>query len=310
MSEPRISIVVPVRNGIDTLPALFDALRRQRPPAPFEIVAVDSGSTDGTAALVAEAADHVLAVRPEAFNHGLTRNLGIEAARGELVVLIVQDAIPVGEGWLEALVAPFTHDHRLAGTFARQVPRAGASAIAKDALGRWVASGTAPRTASVDSRAAFEAMAPLDRLRHCAFDNVCSCIRRSVWARHRFVRTPIAEDLAWAREVLLAGYRLAYVPDAVVEHSHDRPLAYEYARTRALHGQLVELFGLRTIPSAAHLLRAVAATAVHHARCEGWRPAAMPRALGLSLVWPLAQFLGARDGVRRRQARGEAACAS
>ena len=48
MSEPRISIVLPTRNGRATLPALLDAIESQRIDSPFEVVAIDSGSTDGS----------------------------------------------------------------------------------------------------------------------------------------------------------------------------------------------------------------------------------------------------------------------
>src|SRR5256885_445805 len=83
---------------------------------------------------------------------------------------------------------------------------------------------------------------------------------RSIWERPPFGSTPIAEDLEWAREVLLAGHRLAYVPRAVVVHSHDRSARYELARTYLLHRRLFELFQLRTIPDVPSLARAVAAS--------------------------------------------------
>jgi hypothetical protein len=71
----------------------------------------------------------------------------------------------------------------------------------------------------------------MTRLVRCAFDNVCSCIRRTAWTEHPFRAAPIAEDLQWAHDVLLAGYSLAFVPDAVVLHSHDRSPIYEFKRT-------------------------------------------------------------------------------
>ncbi len=65
--------------------------------------------------------------------------------------------------------------------------------------------------ASVACAEDFARLSPLERLALCTFDNVCSCIRRSVWRVHPFPEAPIAEDVEWAREVLVAGYRLAYV---------------------------------------------------------------------------------------------------
>jgi rhamnosyltransferase len=313
MSPPRVSVVVPVRNGSATLRALLDAVRAQRTDADVEVVVIDSGSTDGSAELARRhGVDRVIEIRPDEFDHGATRNLGIAQSRGDLVILVVQDALPASDVWLDALVAPLVDDLAVAGSFARQVPRPDASAIAKYYLSRWVAAGDVPRTVSLSGRQEFDAMAPADRLDTCAFDNVCACLRRSVWQRHPFRRTPIGEDVAWAREVLLAGHHLAFVPEAVVVHSHDRPLAYEFRRTRDLHAVLFDLFGLRTVPTLPLLARAMAVSAAVNVRCAAARPSGIPRALGLAVAWPLAQYLGARRAAGRRtpDVREADACAS
>jgi rhamnosyltransferase len=293
VSTPYVSIVLPTRNGAATLPSLFEAIARQRVDFPFEVVAVDSSSIDGTAALLRERATRMVTIPAEAFDHGLTRNLGIEQARGELIVLTVQDALPASETWLAALTAPLRADERLAGAFARQIARSDASAIARLALSRWVGASDAPRLSSVSSASEFESLDPFSKFERCVFDNVCACIRRSVWARHSFRQTPIGEDIEWAREVLLAGYRLAYTPAAVVIHSHDRSPRYEFARTYLLHRRLHELFGLRTIPTVPALARAVASSVREHLRCEK-----SARALALAVAWPLGQFLGALSAIR------------
>ena len=294
MSTPRVSIVLPTRNGAATLPAVLDAISRQRVDFPFEVVAVDSSSTDGTADLLRRRVDRLIGIAADAFDHGLTRNIGIEQAAGELVVLLVQDALPASDSWLAALTAPLVADDRLAGTFARQLSRPDAGAIARDHLDRWIASSAVARTSSVAGRAELEALEPMAQLQRCAFDNVCSCIRRSVWVEHPFRQTPIGEDIAWAREVLLAGYRLAYVPAAAVVHSHNRSARYELVRTYVLHRRLYELFGLRTIPTMPLLARAVASSLVHHWRLQPFSG----RGVALAFAWPMGQYFGALSAVR------------
>ena len=300
MNERRISVVLPTRNGNATLPAVFEALERQRDRFSLDVVAIDSGSTDGTKELLASRADRLIEIPAGSFDHGTTRNLGVEESRAEFVVLLVQDAVPSSDDWLAALIEPLLVDPRVAGTFARQIPRPEASALARFYLARWVAAGREKRTVSLLAPADLDAMAPMERLRFCAFDNVCSCIRREVWRAHPFQRTPIAEDLEWAREVLLAGYRLAYVPEAVVAHSHDRSAAHEFARTRYLHRRLFELFEVQTIPGVPALVRAIAASTVLHLRLEIGNPARIPRALALAAAWPIGQYLGARAAVASR----------
>lgn len=294
MSTPRVSIVLPTRNGVATLPAVLDAIARQRVDFLFETIAVDSSSTDGTSELLRRRVDRLINVAAEAFDHGLTRNLGIEQARGELVVLLVQDALPASVSWLAALTAPLLADDRLAGTFARQLPRPDASAIARRYLERWSASSPVARTRALASRAELDALEPMAQLERCAFDNVCSCIRRSVWAEHPFKATPIGEDIEWAREVLLAGYRLANVPSAEVFHSHDRSARYEFVRTYVLHRRLYELFRLRTVPTLPLLGLAIISSLKLHWRCQPFSR----RAVALAFAWPLGQYFGALSAIK------------
>ncbi|MFH1176798.1 MAG: glycosyltransferase, partial [Acidobacteriota bacterium] len=306
----EVSVVIPTFNGVATLSHLLTALERQQTQLAWETVAVDSGSTDGTLALLDGRVSRVLRVPRAEFDHGLTRNLGIREARGELVVLLVQDAIPASPDWLEQLARPLLEDPALAGTFARQLPRPDASRLTRHNLARWVAAGEEPRTSRVSGTAAFDALTPLERLELCAFDDVCSCIRRSVWEIHPIPQAAFAEDIDWAREVLLAGHALAFIPAAAVVHSHERSARYELARTRAGHYRLYELLGLRTIPTLRHLLRSFAVTLADHLRClrvgEGPRPGPreVARALALAFAWPLGQYLGARAAARGQSLAG------
>jgi rhamnosyltransferase len=296
MQRSRVSILIPTWNGVKALPALLDAIERQS-RRPDEIVAVDSASTDGTPALLERRGVRVHAIAPAAFNHGATRNAGVTLTTGDLVILIVQDAVPVDGGWLDALTRPLDADPMIAGTFARQVPTEHAGALTRWSLAQWAAARPEPRIVGPLTQDEFDALAPMSRLDACAFDNVCSCIRRSVWNEHPFRSTPIAEDLEWAREVLLAGHRLVYAPTAVVIHSHDRPARYEFARTYLLHRRLYELFELRTIPTVRGLARAIATSAALHLRCER-AVQGIPRALALAFAWPLGQYCGGLSAAR------------
>jgi rhamnosyltransferase len=300
VSEPLVSIVLLTRNGGSGLRELVEVIGRQRADFAWEVVAVDSGSTDGTLEWL-QRSPHVNVVEripPAQFNHGTTRNLGIQRSRGALLVLVVQDAVPTSDEWLARLVAPLRADPRVAGSFCRQRPRADARAITVDYLERWAGASPEPRRVSFIDPAALEALDPEARLQACTFDNVCSCLRRAVWERLPFRETVIAEDLEWAQRALRAGFTLEYVADAAVVHSHDRSAGYELARTYLLHHRLFELFGLRTIPRARDLARAIASTARLHmrydreARHAGRVPTGRWRALGLAVAWPLGQYLG------------------
>lgn len=301
MTPPPVSVLVLTFNGMPTLHVLLDRLAGQRVDFPFEVVAVDSGSRDGTVELLKRRIDRVIEISPEQFDHGLTRNLGVGQCRGELVVLLVQDALPGSETWLAELTRPLFADERVAGTYARQIARPDASAVTRYYLNGWMVSTCEPRVSYVERAEQFFALPPIDRFRLCVFDNVCSCIRKSVWERYPFQQTPIAEDLAWAKEVLLAGHRLEYVPSAIVVHSHERSARYELERTYLVHQRLCALFGLKTIPTALKLARAVLVMLPIHMRClarspaDRVRPREVLRTIALAAAFPLGQYLGARS---------------
>ena len=318
MGTPSVSVLLLTRNGAAPLPRVLASIRSQTVTFPIEIVAVDSGSSDGTVELLRGQADRLIEIREEEFNHGTTRNVGVEGCRAPLVVLLVQDAEPVSTDWLARLAAPLlaedpgTHasggPRPLAGTYARQIPRSDASAVVRTYLQRYSATDSTPRRQSVADQPAFDALSPAERLAACTFDNVCSCIRRHVWQRHPFRPTPIAEDLAWAKDVMLAGFDLAYVPEAAVVHSHERPAGYELRRTYLVHQQLRRLFALATIPGRMHLARSIAVSAVAHTRwtlggpgSAGARLSQLPRALALAVAMPLGQYLGARSADTGRE---------
>lgn len=303
MTRPTISIVIPTWNGMATLPAVLDAVARQMIDADVELLCIDSASSDGTADYVRTHGGQVVSIDRRTFNHGSARNEAIGRTRGSYVVLLSQDAKPADEHWLASLVAPLLDDGSVAGASARQVPRPSTGSIGRHYHERWAGSSVVPRVSRVASAAAFEALSPAERLHACLLDNVCACIRRSVWEHLPFRPTAIAEDVEWARDALLAGHTLVYAPAAVVVHSHDRSPRYEFRRTALLHHRLYELFGLRTIPTLPHLARAIASSAWLHLHCRPTAGATMPvepvsRALALAVAWPLGQWVGGRRGAQ------------
>ena len=300
LRAPEVSIMLVTKDGAATLPRVLDAIGEQRVDFGYEVVAVDSGSSDGTVELLRQRADRVVQIPPQSFDHGLTRNLGLSCCRGQLLVLLVQDAIPADHRWLEALTAPLRQagSEGIAGSWARQLPSPDADALTRFYLKHWIASSDQPRVAALDGPDDLWRRSPWERYLLCSFDNVCSCIRRDVWRTHPLRRAAIAEDLSWAREVLLAGHQLVYTPAAAVIHSHQRPARHELRRTYLAHQRLRTLFGLRTVPTPLHLAGAIAATLASHAATLARQPGPRRsgqarRALTLSLALPLGQYLGA-----------------
>ncbi|HED66685.1 MAG TPA: glycosyltransferase [Planctomycetes bacterium] len=252
--ERRISVVVPTWNGGPRFRELLVALASQNIEDGIELLVVDSGSTDGTVAAARAAGARVLEIPKDTFQHGRTRNLGISETSGEIVCLLTQDAIPIGPDYIANLVGPY-RSANVDGVYARQYPRPDCDPILRERLRRWSASRDTP-TLSVlapgdpeASRALFERLPPIERYLTSCFDDVASSVRRSTWERIPYPERDFGEDVAWAREVLLAGGAIAFEPSAEVEHSHNLQLLREFRRLYMDHANLRELFDLRTVPS-------------------------------------------------------------
>jgi len=100
---PRISVVICSYNGARTIRDTFEALQRVTYPD-FEVILVNDGSKDATPALGREFGARVISSE----NRGLSsaRNTGYEAATGEIVAYIDDDAYP-DRHWLHYLAYRF-----------------------------------------------------------------------------------------------------------------------------------------------------------------------------------------------------------
>jgi glycosyltransferase involved in cell wall biosynthesis len=89
IERPLVSVVIPVSNGERFVLEAIESVRRQG-HQPLEIVVVDDGSTDGTAALIRERPD-VRYIHQANLGPAAARNRGLEAARGEVIGFVDAD---------------------------------------------------------------------------------------------------------------------------------------------------------------------------------------------------------------------------
>lgn len=103
---PSISVVVPARNAASTLAAQLDALSSQSFEDAWEVVVVDNGSTDDTAAVAAAAPTHprcvVRIVSEPRKGLNAARNAGVRSARASRIAICDADDV-VDREWLAEL---------------------------------------------------------------------------------------------------------------------------------------------------------------------------------------------------------------
>src|SRR5262245_26038801 len=119
-----VSVLLVTKNGERYLAELLQRVTRQQGPvAVREIIAVDSGSRDGTLQILRAFDAQLVQIAPHEFGHGKTRNLAAARAQGDYLVFLTQDATPANEHWLANLLAPLQTDPEVAGAYSRHLPR-------------------------------------------------------------------------------------------------------------------------------------------------------------------------------------------
>jgi GT2 family glycosyltransferase len=201
---PDVSVIVPVRDGAATLPALLESLRRQTlAPERFEVIVVDNASRDGSGEVAARAGAQV--VSEPVPNRARARNQGVAAARARLYAFTDADCV-AGAGWLEALVGCAPRAPLVAGSIeirTRERPNAVERFESLWRFGQesWVRQGWAATANLAVAADAFAAVGGFD----------------PAW-RH------VAEDVDLCVRAGRAGFDLGWCPEATVEHLAERSL--------------------------------------------------------------------------------------
>ena len=212
VSEPLVSIIIRSFNEgwalRDTLPAL-----RAQDYTNWELIAIDSGSTDGSVELLDRMAPrHLIRLAPEEYNPGRVLNRGMALARSHLGIFLNADATPQGPNWLRPLVAGLSKPG-VAAVFGRQVPRPDCCAAF-----------------SHDYERCFGPERESAGWPHF-FSMASSGIRKDIWLERGFnERLQYSEDDEYTRWCVARGYRIVYEPDSLVMHSHNYTLPQVWRR--------------------------------------------------------------------------------
>ena len=100
--RPFVSVVIRSKDRLDVLPELLERVREQR-YEPFEVVVIDSsvsGTPEQWARVDAASGPNVRIVRSPPRGCPAAANEGLRQARGEILVYIDDDDLPIGRDWL------------------------------------------------------------------------------------------------------------------------------------------------------------------------------------------------------------------
>lgn len=195
----NVSIIIRSYNEEKWIGACLESVFKQD-YKDFEVILVDNKSTDQTVKKAEKFPVKILSI--DDFLPGKAINIGIRASSGKYIVCLSAHCVPVNEKWLSGLLAGF-EDEKVAGVYGRQEPMS--------------------FTSDTDKRDLLTVFGLDKKVQHkdSFFHNANSMIRRDIWEKIPFdEKTTNIEDRLWAKEVLKAGYKLVYEPEASVYHHH------------------------------------------------------------------------------------------
>lgn len=306
-----VSVLMPTWQGIEFLRRVLESLERQELGLSWDFRAIDSGSTDGTWELLGEfqARFPVPFVRERIdqveFDHGDTRNLLAARSRGDLLVFLTQDAIPIGSDWLAKLASNF-EDPRVGAAYCRNLPRPDAELLTRAFSAADPGYAAGRRAVRIEDRAAYEGLSAHEKRLLHNFNDVASAIRRELWELHPFPRTEFGEDVLMARALLEAGSTIVYDDAAAVEHSHDYDARAWRARGRIdgrFNAEWLDRVCVGSRKDAQVLARRQLESDRAALEAAGLRGAELERELGRALALREAVFLGLWEGGRTTRRR-------
>ncbi len=162
-------------------------------------------------------------ISKEEFDHGGTRKKAALYSDAAFLIYMTQDAYPADSMLVESLLKPFEDDDSIAVSYARQLPREGASPI--EAYNRIFnyPDGDIKKTKADVKRLGIKTY-------FCS--DVCACYRRDIYDKlgGHIEHTVFNEDMIYAHGAVENGYSIYYASSAMVVHSHDYTVAEQYRR--------------------------------------------------------------------------------
>lgn len=215
------SLIVPTLNGGSSWRRAAAAIASQR-PNPARILVIDSGSEDDTVDIAHKHNFEVLSIDKADFDHGGTRQWGVDQLNEEIVVFLTQDAILLDQGCAEKLVSHFDNP-KIGAAYGRQIASSRASVIEQHA--RAYNYPAEPMIKSKDSIPRLGIKAAFCSNSFAAY-RISTLLDVGGFPDH----TLFAEDMLVAAKLILAGYSIAYEAGARCEHWHHYSVMQEFRR--------------------------------------------------------------------------------
>lgn len=195
------------------------------------------------------------------FDHGMTRRVGVGKSDADVFVMMTQDALPADLYLIENLLRALEEEN-VAAAYARQLPREDCSEAE-----RFMREFNYPSVSHTKSIGNLSELG----IKTYFCSNVCCAYKRDIYEKvGGFVKCAIFnEDMIYAAKVMKDGYKVAYVAEAQVIHSHNYTCKQQFKRNFDLgvsQAEHPEVFA--DVPSEGEGIKSVKKT-IRHLRDKG-----------------------------------------
>ena len=221
-----VDVIIPVyRPEREKLTKLIDWLNKQtvKPSRVFFMQTLVEKNEDEEVLQMLQKAENVeiVPIEKKDFDHGGTRNKGAALSKADYMLFMTQDAVPVDAYLIENLVQAM--EEEAATAYGRQLP--------DDTVGvieHYTREFNYPAKSYVKSQKDLETMG----IKTYFCSNVCAMYRKDVYEKMGgfVLHTIFNEDMIMASKVIQAGYKIAYVAEAMVIHAHKYTYRQQFTR--------------------------------------------------------------------------------
>lgn len=218
----KISIIIRCLNEEKHIEKLLEGVLQQSYKN-YEIIVVDSGSTDETLVRAKKYSVKIIEIKPEEFSFGYALNVGCEAATGDLLLFASAHVYPVYDDWLEKIVAHF-ENKKVGLVYGRQIGNETTKFSEHRIFAKWF-----PPVSDYNQE-------------HPFCNNANTAIRKSIWEKLPYDEALTGlEDMDWAKKMLLQGHKIIYDATATIVHVHEetpKRILNRYRREAIAHKRI------------------------------------------------------------------------
>lgn len=218
----QVQVIIPIYHPDEKFLSLLESLIHQK-DIDFSVLVIDSGSDKKYMSVLSSLSAEVIDIDAKTFNHGGTRQMGIEHCEGnDIYIFLTQDAILKDENTLKKLIDCF-NDETVGCAYGRQLPHLNAGVFASHA--RLCNYGSQSYVYSYEDRVQYG-------MKTVFISNSFAAYRRDalIGVGGFPVHIILCEDMYTAAKIISKGWKIAYCAEAQAYHSHDYSILQEFRR--------------------------------------------------------------------------------